>query len=292
MAAKLLLIICHKHNSIIFRRTIVKKKLFLESNGLIIGLPLVLAVCIFIGCASTGSTEGSAEPGTLTITGIPAEYEGKFVSFSPSMRIDASSTDLRGGAFGTPKEKKGALIKNGEAKLLLFADKPFVGKTSYTGSETIPVQLCVRDTDAYIYEDYDFVFESVVFENGMAEAKWDNVFKSGSITITGIPDDYKDREIDIFIGSPTFIAGERNIGGAGYTVKNPAITIKIPPKQNNKYESYTFTGTKDIMVALDNGKQKSSLVIGRDPSKDFFLFKAAQITDGKAVLDFRRGAKQ
>ena len=76
------------------------------------------------------------------------------------------------------------------------------------------------------------------------------------------------------------------------TVKNGAMTTRVYGS-NGKYINYTFTGTKDIMVLLDNGKSGGPLYVsGRDPAKDYFLFASSTVTDGKIALDFRRGVKK
>ena len=75
------------------------------------------------------------------------------------------------------------------------------------------------------------------------------------------------------------------------TVTNGVMTYKVyPQKEGGKYISYTFTGTKDIAVLLENGKQGQvvSSTASLSTDIDYFLFKDVQITNGKAALDFRR----
>ena len=166
----------------------MKNKLF--KKLLTTGLPLALAACIFSGCASSDGGKSVEPPGTLTITGIPAEYEGKFVSFSFDMQniapvqIVASGKDPR----ALLARVEGAVIKDGEARLLLFVQRIIGGYTSYSGSDTFPVQLGIRDTaqslqmpqEAGSVYEADFIFESVTFDKGAANMEWDKGFKVGS----------------------------------------------------------------------------------------------------------------
>jgi hypothetical protein len=240
----------------------------------------------------------TAPPGTLTITGIPAEYEGKLVSWNV-FRI--SVTNNQGKKSDITVED--TAVKNGEVKLLIYYAKsllsnPFSKPDGYAGNDTVPaIEIRFYSTSGGLSMGTDAVFESVTFENGVAAVQWNNAAKAGYITVTDIPAEYNGREAEIDIGwkglSATAVVDTplRNL-----TVSNGTITGKIYPKEGDKYISYTFTGAKDIMVHLGNGKERTSalsfITIGLSPYQDHFLFKNVQITNGKADIDFRRGVKQ
>jgi len=292
----------------------------------IFGLLLIIAVCVLIGCGTLsggeGGDTGAGDYGTLTITGIPAEYAGKFLAFSFDMQRNAPVRIIASGRDPRPflASVENALINNGEVKLLLFQERPFIGGyTGYTGSDTISVQLVISNTKMRSTEtnEPDFIFESVKFENGVANMEWDDGFKINSVvTVTGIPPEYNNRDIVIGIGfsqstqdleSGHYLmrgGSTTNSGGiiVSGTVRNGAITTRIYPRSNGRYMQYTFTGTKDIMVLLDNGKERpkdlvggllsSISIVGNDPFTDYFLFASSSITDGKVTLDFRRGVRK
>jgi len=266
----------------------VKNKLF--KKLFTIGLALVVIVCIFSGCPTTGGGKEIVEPGTLTITGIPAEYAGKSVHVK-ELRIPVTNAD--GKKSNITVTFKDTAVKNGEVKLLIYIkpiiDIPFSKPDGYAGSDTVTVEISFLDS-ATGYGT-DAVFESVAIKNGMADVKWEDAFKAGYITITGIPEQYNDRDTEIFIGwvTPSTSKGSPQGRELNGKVIKGTIICKIYPKEGNKYESYAFTGTKDIMVAILNGKERPMVsVIPFDTSYDYFLFKDAQITNGKVNLDLRR----
>ena len=267
----------------------MKNKLF--KKLFTIGLALVVIVCIFSGCPTTGGGKEIVEPGTLTITGIPAEYAGKSVHVK-ELRIPVTNAD--GKKSNITVTFKDTAVKNGEVKLLIYIkpiiDIPFSKPDGYAGSDTVTVEISFLDS-ATGYGT-DAVFESVTFKNGVADVKWEDAFKAGYLTVIGIPEQYNNRSAEIFIGwvPPTSMSNTPQGKQLSYnSVINGTIICKIYPKEGNKYESYTFTGTKDIMVAILNGKERPMVsVIPFDTSYDYFLFKDAQITNGKVNLDLRR----
>jgi len=262
-----------------------------------IGLTLVVIVCIFSGCPTTGGGKEIIEPGTLTITGIPAEYEGKFVHVN-ELRISVTNDDGKKSTINVIANDMG--VNNGKVKLPLYVKPsiniPFSKPDGYASSHTVNIEISFKDKAAriegpYAYAEPDAVFESVAIKNGVAEVKWEDAFKAGYITITSIPEQYNDRDTEIFIGwvTPSTSKGSPQGRELNGRVINGTIICKIYPKEGNKYESYAFTGTKDIMVAILNGKERPMVsVIPFDTSYDYFLFKDAQITNGKVNLDLRR----
>jgi len=277
-----------------------------------IGLSLALAACVFIGCATTGSGGGGSEPGTLTITGIPEEYNGKFASFPYG--TDLSRMRYKFAASDKPlnilmgNKPKGAVITNGEVNLLIYKDVPFAGLTAYKGSDTIRIELCIRDTE----ESYqamakttspppgfdrtpDFIFPSVTFENGTATAKWDDAFKVGSITVTGIPGVYNRSTARININLPD----EKNKRGTylyniNGVIQDGTVTAKFYRENEDNY--MPFTGTQDINVNMGSPQgtvatDLAGLGLVQSAVPLQLLFKA-QMTNDNSTLDFAQGIKQ
>jgi len=250
----------------------MKNKLF------IIGLPLALAVCISV-YAKDGDKEGS-----LTITGIPAEYNGKFASFSYNMgeRLNNPNKELlfasASDASKVLGKVEGAVITNGEVKLLLFKPIPIVGSLiAYTDSKTFRIELCIRDTEESpqkpsipVKVEPDFIFPSVTFKNGVATVKLNDAFKVGILTITGFPPG-DDGSANIKFNRPD----EKKKGQIWFhdtygKINNGTLTVKYYREEEINYMPYT--GMVDIVL------------LGR-------LFKA-QMTNDNATLNFADGVKK
>jgi hypothetical protein len=283
-------------------------KLFLMG---MIGLSISLSAFLLIGCASTGGAEGASSAGSLVITGIPAEYEGKFVSLTginKKLPFVASSGKPNKYASGT-----GAVVSNGEARLSLYTEKalnlnPFADSyNDYVGSDTTTaIGLCIRNTAeehaAAYMDDPDAVFEEITFENGAASVTWDDAFKAGSITITGIPVEFNDGQADIYIGSNLEYNSSLRIPNGveitlqgGNAIQNGTVTKKIFTQTgyvNGPLQSYTITGTKDVIIFL---KPQRTAPRSNDPLSlitaavnipgSVGTFKAVPFTNGKAILD-------
>jgi hypothetical protein len=309
----------------LLRRTVMKKKLFWSLKRLTIGLPLAVAVCIFIGCASSGGGSSSETPGTLTITGIPEEYEGKFVSAGMTTAYNPSK-----GAFQVLKgvaRSEHTLAANGEVKLPVTNYAPF-GKKGYAGSDTLDVKIVISDpvkgeVDPEIAESRSkaglppmeprteyvglsaAVFASVTFENGVAEANWDDAVKGGHITVTNIavPEGYtwSERGVApvIYIGKVTgsVIPYGTPSGNGGVINGTLAVPVLRSLDESGRYSSFSENGTvaitlKLVLTAVDRPEITRGVSGVAMDNDFFFLFTAVEITDGKAVIDFRQGIRQ
>jgi hypothetical protein len=264
------------------------KKSFLVKDGLkrvfqtTLSLSLLLAACIFIGCATTPQ----GPHGTLTITGIPAEFEGKFITAS-------SFYPLTGGSNQAHTER--TVITNGEVALSIY--KGLFGKNGYIASDTLQVSLDIADTkSAGSLGGNDAIFTSVTFENGDATVNWEDAVRPGYITITGIPADLHGggaSGISITIGyySANPFSGIPVTVPAGLNghISNGTVTLKVYQADLSRQGlSYTETGIKDIWATIDDHSKDSGMMAGNTT----YLFKAVQITDGKATIDFSRGVRQ
>jgi len=278
----------------------VKKKLFT------IGLPLVMAVCLFIGA--------SAPPGTLTITGIPAEYEGKYISATVwkipkfDKKGEQSVQVLQPIASGEP-----TVITNGEAKLPVYILKLITigNPNGYTGNDTGDIEIQISDqvkTERYTPPLSKTAIASVSFTGGAATINWGDTVSAGTITVTNIPETYyMVSVISVGLGAkkPLGLAGsllgfspvtfDTSIGtGTALTlddngnISNGAITILIlPSRKASGYAPFPQSGAVDIVVTPRLASDKGKMVTDSQ-----FLFKNVPIADGKATLDFRQGAKQ
>jgi len=281
---------------------------------LTIGLPLALAACILNGCASTGSKEPPGPPGILTITGIPAEYEGKFISaymssipdFSKAIQNSPTVARAEDRAIKNTSERRYIVIKDGEVKLPFYVNKAFGDGGGYAGTDPVDVKLGISDREKAATGNY-FTFSllsraaiaSVAFEDGVAEAKWDDVCKPVYITVTNIPEIYNQgstiqvgqKAIKMpSIGGVVLFAFEAAaaFGSDNGNVRDGTTTVPVlPSRKASGYLSFPESGTMDVVITLSPPSSGSGVTVDH-----VFLFKNAQFTNSKTVLDFRQGARQ
>jgi hypothetical protein len=144
---------------------------------------LLLAAMILAGCLTTS---GGDAPGTLTITGIPAEYEGMDVTFSSSSIVPWLVIIASAGKPDGHDRSIRAAITNGKVNLPLYVEiYPLVGTSTtfrgYAGSNTLDIWFSIYDENTTLSVDGSRVvegsFKSVQFENGVATVKWDDAIK-------------------------------------------------------------------------------------------------------------------
>jgi hypothetical protein len=202
-------------------------------NMLAIGLPFVLAACIFSGCISVPKLAGGgAVPGSLTVTGLPAEYDGKFAHFA--WRMDGTNAGFVPGSTGG----NGIAITNNEVKLPFTLGKD--GKDGgYSGSDTLAVVLIFADTSEPLpvaliggnisaLEAADAIYSAVSFANGAAVVNWADAFKAAYITITNFPENFGSPIYGLDSNSGSIGISYRTILGSGSreTVRNGTLTLK------------------------------------------------------------------
>jgi hypothetical protein len=138
-------------------------------------IPGALAAVVFASCTTIGTTSDSVVPGNLLITGIPLEYEGKYVSISwDSGLIITSSAEKPTGSLVT-----GAAIRNGEVNLPLYVmSKPdvlFWWWVGYNKNDIIDLGIVISDrVKASLHAKADVIFKLVKFRNGVATVRWNN----------------------------------------------------------------------------------------------------------------------
>jgi len=275
----------------------MKNKLF--KKLLTIGLLLALAACIFNGCASSGGGSNNDPPGILTITGIPAEYEGKFIKADifniPDYTKAIQSSNVLARAEPTA-------VMNGEVKLSFYIAKLFGKGGGYAGADPADVKLEIfseqSGTEGKLLSTA--AIASVAFNDGAAAAKWSDTLKPIYITVTNIPEIYN-RGSSIQAGQkatkmPLVIGGAVAFGfdaaaasGNGRSiVSNATTTVPILPSRGaSGYILFPERGTMDVVVSLNPPSSGSGVTVDH-----IFLFTAVPITNGRATLDFRRGIMQ
>ena len=262
-----------------------------------IGLPLLLAACIMIGCTSTGGSKEPVEPGTLTITGIPEEYNGKFASARIQSIPDYTA---KKSSYFRVATGVGTAIIDGKIKMPVNIFKIMGKPAGYNGSDTLDVIFMICDTleETKNEVSFDVIFASVPFKNGIAEVSWDDAIKPGIITVINIPAEYEPKinsaRTQILIGQTSYIltVNPETPYGSGYT-KNGTVTVAVlRGRDASGYESYTENAKRDILLSIMSPDlQKEAKLVQTAPDHQF-LFKAVEIIDGKATIDFRQGTRQ
>jgi hypothetical protein len=253
-----------------------------------IGLPIVLAVFIFSGCVSAPKLAGGgAAPGSLTVTGLPAEYNGKFAHFA--WRMDGTSAGFVPGSTGG----NGISITNNEVKLPFAVGKD--GKDGgYTGSDTLAAVLIFADTSEPLsvaliggninaLESADAIYSAVRFANGAAVVNWADAFKAAYITITNFPENFGAPIYGLDSNSGSIGVSYRTIPGSGSreTVRNGALTIKY---------HHWRAGTKGYIPYVENNLDIE--VSGGKDNNERYLFTVPAASGKTTIVDFSDGVKQ
>jgi hypothetical protein len=127
----------------------------------------------------------------FTLTGIPSEYEGKYVmlwGLSSDQELIGYHTDSGTGSLKLYK------ITNGSVTLRILKNYT---TESYTGSGTFTMDIYINNTeDVYYTADHYVIFDNVFnnlqinavkFANGAASAKWSDAVFGRQLVINGIP---------------------------------------------------------------------------------------------------------
>ena len=240
---------------------------------------------------------GTVDPGALTITGIPEEFNGKFAlseiwSIPDYTRVLSGSSRVANG--------EGTVIANGEVKIPITVPRVFGKPNGYDGSDILDIRLKISDTrEAGLIQA---VLASVQFENGIAEVNWDNAIRPGIITVTNIPEHYHSFEAisgkfgraEIRVGQTTRVVADMvpaGIPNGSGSVVNGTVTMAVlRDRDASGYESFPENTQIDFLLLIHLPRPKNTAIT--ITQFDHYLFRNVQIINGKATIDFRRGAKQ
>jgi len=273
-------------------------------RSLTIGLPLILAAYIFSGCASSSGKE-AVEPGTLTITGIPEEFNGKF-ALAPIWSIPDYTRAIQSSSRVAVGES--TAISNGEANMSVYVPRAFGKPNGYAGNDIRDVRVNINDAPVELQSDAGIlhaIFQEVQFENGVAKVNWEDRIQPGLITVNNIPDGYNVNyetrpavtgKAEIRVGQTRAVANmiPPEIPNGSGTVRNGTVTVAVLRNRNaSGYESYDESTANDILLLLEAPSQ----TVGTSGAVSVaqyhqFLFSKVQVIDGKATLDFRQAARQ
>ncbi|GHU11647.1 hypothetical protein FACS1894151_11350 [Spirochaetia bacterium] len=245
----------------------MKKNVVLGMSGIFLTFVLT-----FSGCASLG---GLRPLGTLTITGIPAEYEGGTIDIP----FAAGSGSISNGAVSI--EAQSILDKTGVANLAFNVTR--------AGSPSVGI-----------------FFKSVIFENQTATVKWDDGVKTGLLTVTGIPAGYN-RDDEKHTGSVVVLAGkDLRRGGAlallgGYTgseasnqgwVVDGAMSIPLWFPVDGLPTPFIQNTAIRVLLDIAVGATEMASGVATAATTEGFIFESVQFTNGNANISFSQGIKQ
>jgi hypothetical protein len=257
------------------------EKGFSMKKSVVLGmLGICLAfVFIFSGCAAFNSLKRKGL-GTLTITGIPAEYEGG--------TVDSSQGGYAGDYTGT--------ISNGSVSLKVYA------VSDKTGAANLEFDITKAGSSSV-----GIFFESVTFANQTASVNWADGVMTGLLTVTGIPADYN-RNVEEHIGQVTILVGkELRKGGAlallgGYTgseatnigfVKDGALSVPLWFMVDGLPTPFTQSTEMRVLLSIGVGSGATVGNAGATVLKtERFIFESVQFTNGNASISLSQGTKQ
>jgi hypothetical protein len=290
----------------------MKKNVGLGTMGLVLAFVLV-----FSGCVTGPETLG----GSITITGIPAEYNGKTIAGTYRGK-NAEGKNWTVTGKDAIDSKVDATIVDGQVAMGAYMKGP-IGTTNFTANFLFDIHdlsLSSRyNTTERIY------FEGVELQNGSAELNWDSGIKTGIVTITGIPENYNGGQVEgvfgnanIFIGQ-TLTIGSGGLLGAlagiptpsgteltmigdivdgklGIALRSPVVDEEAQKKLISitvgepSYKPYTETAVKDVVLAITVDTVQTSEYSSKAVSESY-IFKSVSFTDGNANISFSDGIK-
>jgi hypothetical protein len=146
----------------------------MKKNILKLDVLLICAAALLASCSGIPGKRSLPEnPGMLTITGIPEEFDGKLVDVSvmfhnadPPLVVREPDGRQRGNSLEL-------IVYDGELKLPFYKQGVFE-LIGYSGSDTYDILFSISAGDikdnSYYYAS--IIFESVRFENGAATVNW------------------------------------------------------------------------------------------------------------------------
>ena len=132
-----------------------------------------------VSCEKPDETKDTGiipEGGTITLTGIPAEYNGKYAFFQAGIHV--SQVTLLGLQNITRTVYTMAKISGGSVTLSMWAVQINGSYSGYKGNDTVELGSFIISPDAVMGESYDYDiitgidYEQLKFTNGNATVTW------------------------------------------------------------------------------------------------------------------------
>jgi hypothetical protein len=130
-----------------------------------LGLMVILVFCVYaISFAQSNN-------GTFTLTGIPSQYNGKYVFLEGEFRngelFGFISADLETGDVTLPR------ISNGRVSIPMWVfNESTISLSRYSGNHTVDLEIMICNSSAVNDSIAEIEFEAVVFTNGSVTKAW------------------------------------------------------------------------------------------------------------------------
>jgi hypothetical protein len=152
----------------------------------IIKLIGIIALVVVIGFSFTAcgddDDDNGGGGGTFTLTNIPSEYNGKYLSISYEGTYYNDPEQFWGSTDEYGSQHCFARISNGRASIPLwaysFSAPDEVYAVRYTRTETVPCRVDILNADGFLGwldEVITFYINSVSFTNGSATKSWNDI---------------------------------------------------------------------------------------------------------------------
>ena len=289
----------------------------------IAGFAALVAVFVFSFAACDGSeplaggkTDGGKDGGgTITITDIPAEYDGKYAMFEGKYNSSGGHTKLVGAQSIDDLTQAVTLVpvSNGKVSLpgWMAPDDYSASFAKYSGSDDVEGAIVILDSatieaDDEIQPVFMIIFGSIQFSNGSAakscnDAKDNSLIPGGgegTLTVTDIPAEYNKKYAFFegfrltLSGGITFLQlkGVQSYNASTKVTALPVISdgkVSLPVwiKAGNGYVGYSGSddveGTIVIFTTV-NGSGKPKVVMKFDP---------IQFSKGAASISWSEGTE-
>jgi hypothetical protein len=303
-------------------KNVIKIKNILKAKAIcrIAGFAVLAAVIGFSFAACDGFDLGSLigggdkDGGTLTITDIPAEYNGMYAMFYGSNDSSVGDVELVGAkninfltqVITLPR------ISNGKVSLSVWKQPDDHNSTSfpkYSGSDNVMGVIAILDSeiiDDDIQPVFTIIFDSIQFSKGSAEKSCkdakDNSLTPGSgegtLTVTDIPSEYNGKYA-VFSGVSFGYAYVQLIGIQSYNASTQVFTlpgisdgkVSLSVWKDDHISAVGYSGSDDVqggIVIYNSATIKS----GDSPQPVVRIkFDSIQFSNGNAAISWSEGTE-
>jgi len=142
----------------------------------ILAIALVFGLA-FVSCddgsGSTGGTGGGGSAGTLVVTGIPSQYNGRYAGVEATGTISGVSLAGYQSIDFTTSSKTYVPISNGRASFQLLT---YNTHSTYNGTEPVVLNIKISEkqtsAEAFYVDNVTTYYNAIPFTNGGATLSW------------------------------------------------------------------------------------------------------------------------
>jgi len=233
----------------------VIKRLGLIAFAAVIGLTMVSCGGGDGGDNENGNGNGNGNGGTLTVTGIPSEYNGKYAVYASNdqpylvgaQNINANTGEVTAVQIGNGSVSLPVWVFDNNKYTRFSGDRTVASGNNKNGFTIYNTATIV--SGGYVTSVYGKYLQSITFTNGNATVSWDNSSSGGtdntnpkSITITGLTG--KSGTVDIILGD-LVNNNDVLVARGGGTISSNSVTVSL-----KKQDSSDWTGSGSYIIQL------------------------------------------